>query len=167
MTHLGLIYFVSHDFYFNQKEAPCDCRLRRQGACSHGRRPAGARLRPGALLISPRASPGTIERCFSAPLDGRDLATAPVFSIRARVRGLRVELTACLLGKTARRPALRARGSSRQATIAPSHPPRASSTDASHRAPLLSLSRACRSSTNGWVQVPAGHPHRRARDARS
>ena len=36
--------------------------------------------------------------------------------------------------------------------------------------PVSSLStqpRACRSSTNGWVQVPAGHPHRRARDARS
>ena len=49
----------------------------------------------------------------------------------------------------------------------PSHPPRASSIDVSHRAPLLSQPRACRSSTNGWVQVPAGHPHRRARDARS
>ena len=36
--------------------------------------------------------------------------------------------------------------------------------------PVSSLStqpRACRSSTNGWVQVPAGHPHRRAGHARS
>ena len=85
-TSVVLRHGVTSAPQFSTAFAASASEIVRQRRGSHRRRPAGARLRPGGLLISPRASPGTIERCFSAPLDGRDLATAPVFSIRARAR---------------------------------------------------------------------------------
>ena len=70
-----------------------------------------------------------------------------LFSSSARARG-HPESELALVSLRELRVVPRSGPGSRQPTLTRSpHPPRASSTDASHRAPLLSLSRARRSST--------------------